>query len=215
MSREEPEYITLDLSRSDCDIGRTETLPNWTAPSTTTTTKQKRTRKRSDYDSGRGSMSSENDPLVYRSKSVTGEKETRRSRIFEETGRMDGTKSQIIIEERGFKKSSVSLVETALLSVKIERSSCNIHALTNRHSTAIVPTSYHDQKFQRKQTQSSKKWKLTAGLVSLLLFGAGCIGIGFLVSHTTGSTENNEIIAKGLPEQKEESILPTTVNVQD
>ena len=105
MSTEDPEYITLDLSRNDFDIGRTETLPKWTPPSTTTSSKQKRMRKRSD--SGRGSMSSENDPLVYRSKSVTGEKETRRSRIFEETGRMDGTKSQIIIEEveeRGFKQ---------------------------------------------------------------------------------------------------------------
>ena len=131
---------------------------------------------------------------------------------------MDGTKSQIIIEEveeRGFKKSSVSLVETAVLSVKIERSSTNIHALTNQHSTPIVPTTYHNQNFQRRQTQSSKKWKLTAGLVGLLLFGAGCIGIGFWVSHTTGSTENNETISKGFPEHKEESILPTTLNVQE
>ena len=137
MSTEDPEYITLDLSRNDFDIGRTETLPKWTAPSTTTSSKQKRMRKRSD--SGRGSMSPENDPLVYRSTSVAGEKETRRSRIFEETGRMDGTKSQIIIEEvekRGFKKSSVSLHEQTVLSVRIERSTSNIHALTNQHSTA-------------------------------------------------------------------------------
>ena len=102
-------------------------------------------------------MSSENDPLVYRSKSVTGE--TRRSRIFEEMGRMDGTKSQIIIEEveeRGFKKSSVSLVEQTMLSVRIERSTSNIHALTNQHSTANIPLTYQNQNAKIKPMQSNK-----------------------------------------------------------
>lgn len=219
MSTEEPEYITLDISRNSYDISRTETLPNWRASSTSISSKQKRTRKRSDHDSGQCSMSSENDPLVCRSKSVAGEKETRRSRIFEESGRIDGTKSQIILEEvegRGFKKSSVSLVEQTVLSMKIERSSCNIHALTAQHSSTITPPSYHNPSFQSRETQSSKKWKKTTGLIGLLLlFGAGCIGIGFAVSHTIGSTESTETVVENFLEHKEELILPTMPNLQE
>ena len=158
-------------------------------------------------------MISEIDPLVYRSTSVTGEKETRRSRIFEETGRMDGTKSQIIIEEveeRGFKKSSVSLVEQTMLSVRIEKSSSNIHALTNQHSTA----NKLQNNIEWKPTQTSKvKNCNTASLITLLLVMAGIglgIGLGVWV-FKSGSTQGNETISHNLLGNQEGDLLITTV----
>ena len=196
MSTEDPEYNTLVKLAHD----------------TATASKQKRTRKRSD--SGRGSMSQENDPLVYRSKSV-------RSRIFEEMGRMDGTKSQIIIEEvekRGFKKSSISLHEQTVLSVRIERSTSNIHALTNQHSTANIPLTYQNQ--NANQSSKMKKFNTAACLIVLLLVGAGMgLGIGFGVFKTPGtqgSTPSNETIShKVLRSQEGALLLPMFKEKED